>query len=82
MQKVPVLCSNVGGIPEFVNDEENGWLFNPKDENELILKLNTILSLEKNYLQEITQKGYQSVIEKFTVEKYIHNLETFYNGFE
>lgn len=83
MLKIPVLCSNVGGIPEFIIDEENnGWLFNPKDENELILKLNTILSLDKNSQQKIAQKGYQSVIEKFTVEKYIHNLETFYNEFE
>ena len=82
MLKIPVLCSNVGGIPEFINDEENGWLFNPKDENELIFKLNKILDLKKSNRQEIAQTGYQSVIEKFTIEKYIHNLETFYNEFK
>lgn len=81
MMKVPVLCSNVGGIPEFINDGVNGWLFNPNNENELIVKLEMILNLNKNNLHEIAQKGYDSVIEKFTVEKYIHNLETFYDEY-
>ncbi len=79
MLKIPVLCSNVGGIPEFISDGVNGWLFNPNNENELIAKLEMILNLNKNNLHEIAQIGYKSVIEKFTIEKYIHNLETFYD---
>lgn len=79
--KVPVLCSNVGGIPEFINDGENGWLFDPNNENEFLSKFNSILNLDNIQLQIVGEMGYQSVIDKFTVEKYIHNLETFYNEF-
>ena len=43
--KVPVLCSNVGGIPEFINDGENGWLFDPHNEDEFLSKFNYILNL-------------------------------------
>lgn len=80
--KIPVLCSKVGGIPEFVKEGENGWLFDPNNENELIEKLETIFNLDINNLHTIAQKGYESVSEKFTVEKYIHNLEAFYNEFK
>ena len=79
--KVPVLCSNVGGIPEFINDGENGWLFDPHNENEFLSKFNYILNLDNIPLKRVGELGYQSVTDKFTIEKYIHNLETFYNEF-
>lgn len=39
---LPVLSTNVGGIPEMI-DESNGLLVDPKDESELLNKLNEIL---------------------------------------
>jgi glycosyltransferase involved in cell wall biosynthesis len=78
LMKVPVLCSNVGGIPEFVKDNENGWLFNPLKEDELVEKLNTILAKNKIDLREIGLKGYNDVNNVFTVEKYVENLENLY----
>ncbi len=77
--KIPVLCSNVGGIPEFVTDGENGWLFSPKNIDELSSKLNDIMAMDASSLVQIGQKGYDKVNHNFTVEKYIHNLEGFYN---
>ncbi len=79
--QIPVLCSNVGGIPEFINDGENGWLFDPHNENEFLSTFNYILNLDNIQLQRVGEIGYQSVTDKFTIEKYIHNLETFYNEF-
>ena len=77
--KIPVLCSNVGGIPEFVKDGENGWLFNPKDIDGLSSKLNDIMAMDSSALAQIGQNGYNKVSDNFTVEKYIYNLEEFYN---
>lgn len=77
--KIPVLCSNVGGIPEFVKDGQNGWLFNPNNIQELSSKLNEIIAMDSSSLVQIGQNGYQEVNGKFTVEKYIYNLEGFYN---
>lgn len=77
--KVPVLCSRVGGIPEFVKDGENGWLFNPKSTAELTVKLNQIIAMDAESLKMMGRKGYDKVINEFTVDKYIENLERFYH---
>ena len=79
--KVPVLCSSVGGVPEFVNDTSNGWLFDPKNQNDLESKLQTILHMSDAERKQIGMNGYQDVIQKFTVENYINNLEKFYKSF-
>jgi glycosyltransferase involved in cell wall biosynthesis len=77
--KIPVLCSNVGGIPEFVKDQKNGWLFNPNNVEELSTKLDEIIAMDYSSLIQIGMNGYEGVSDKFTVEKYIYNLEGFYN---
>lgn len=79
--KIPVLCSKVGGVPEFVKDNENGWLFDPKDICELTLKLNNIMAMDTSFLEKVGQNGYNKVSENFTIEKYIENLEAFYITF-
>lgn len=77
--KVPVLATNIGGIPEFITDGENGWLFNPNDEVELANKLRTLSRLEAlTRLKQVGEKGYQSAINTFTVEKYVKSLEEIY----
>lgn len=77
-QKVAVLCSNVGGIPEFVHDNENGWLFNPNDVEDLVSKLNMIILKNKVEIKRIGEQGYQDVKDQFTVKKYIENIENIY----
>ena len=76
--KVPVLATQVGGVPEFINDGENGWLFNPTSVKDLAAKLHSILQMDQCDRIAIGQKGYQAVSERFTVEKYIENLERLY----
>lgn len=77
--KIPVLCSNVGGIPEFVKDGENGWLFNSQNIDELSEKINDILAMDNTLRIQIGMNGYDKVIDSFTIEKYIYNLEGFYS---
>ena len=78
LMKVPVLCSNVGGIPEFVNDNINGWLFDPLQEAELSKKLKNTTLMNKTELQKIGMKGYEDVSDLFTEKKYVQNLENLY----
>lgn len=78
--KIPVLCSEVGGIPEFISDGENGWLFNPNNQDKLEDKIKYILSLEASALKEIGEKGFLSVIDKFTIKNYINRIESIYNN--
>lgn len=76
---IPCLCSNVGGIPEFIKEGQTGWLFNPESEDEFVAKLNYILQLNEDSLIEMGSKGKIAVFEKFSEEKYIVSLEDFYN---
>ncbi len=77
-QQVPCLCSNVGGIPEFITENKTGWLFNPNNEIELILHLNRILSTDYEKIQSIGIAGQHYVNNRFTTKKYKHNLENLY----
>lgn len=76
--KVPVLCSNVGGIPEFVKEGETGWLFNPNKVDELTEKLDAINNLSEQERNVVATNGYHEVINRFTVENYINAIEKLY----
>ena len=41
---VPVLASTRGGIPEVVDERENGWLYDPDEEGALSRKLNQLVA--------------------------------------
>ena len=45
--KLPVIGSRIGGIPDFIKDEFNGFLVEPNDVNQLINVLNRIVSEPK-----------------------------------
>jgi glycosyltransferase involved in cell wall biosynthesis len=77
-QEMACLCSNVGGISEFITHNESGWLFNPNDEIELIEKLNTLIASPYSEIQKIAKQAKESVYNKFTIQKYAENLENLY----
>lgn len=77
--KVPVLATQVGGVPEFINHGENGWLFNPNSVEDLVEKLTYILSLNTDDRVSIGNKGFEDVTNRFTVGKYVENLENLYS---
>ena len=63
---LPVISTNVGGIPNFINDNENGFLINSNDEEALIDKIEFILA---------NQETMNPIIESalLTFEKYTWN---------
>ena len=75
---IPCLCTNVGGIPEFMIDDINGWLFDPHNKTEFESKLKFILKMDKKLRNEIGIRGKESVSERFTEERYIENIEYLY----
>jgi len=77
-QGIPCLCSNVGGIPEFIEDNETGWLFNPNNVQELVSKIEKIYQLSKNECNEIGRKGQEYAFAHFSYQKYINELEQIY----
>ena len=69
---------HVGGIPEFITENETGWLFDPNNEEELVAKMNTIIASPSREIQLIGTNGKNHVNDRFTSEKYITNLENLY----
>lgn len=78
LQKVPCLCSKVGGIPEFIEDGISGWLFDPNDKVEFSQKLSQCINMKEEVRNEIAEKGFDSVNGVFTLEKYVNVLEDLY----
>jgi len=75
-QKIPVIASRIGGIPELVH-EFGGILFAPGDKNDLIKKIYYLIN---NY-DMVKSKGDESSgkLEKYSTKKYIKKIKNILN---
>jgi glycosyltransferase involved in cell wall biosynthesis len=72
---LPIIASNVGGLPFLVHDGDNGYLSAPADPKDLAAKIETLLSAD------LTQKGQASrdlVESKFSWLKIAEQTVTAY----
>ncbi len=65
---VPVIGTNVGGIPEIISDSYNGFLVTPDDSTMLEQKLELILN-DKELQEKFKTLGITNVHENFDFEK-------------
>jgi glycosyltransferase involved in cell wall biosynthesis len=76
-QKIPVIASNVGGIPDIIEHKVTGILVQPKDHlaiSEAILEL-----IQDEYLYaRIKNNAYNNVLKEFTLEQMITKTEKVY----
>ena len=72
---VIVIAANMGGMPERIIDGENGFLYNPKDKNDLIKKINKAIITNKNTISRNAKLS----VEDLTYNKYYDNLMKVYN---
>jgi len=77
----PVLATRVGGIPEIVTDQVNGWLIEKGDSVGLASKLLS-LSLDRNVLVEAAQVARQITIRQFSLQRFHDNLDRLYSEFD
>lgn len=73
---VPVIASNVGGIPEIVRHRENGWL--TENEPELIASAIRELLSDREMARGMAARGRQTVAQKFSLDRMIHNTIRIY----
>ena len=78
-QGLPCLCSSIGGIPEFIEENKTGWMFNPNNENELYEKLEKIKALSANELYAVGTNARNYVLNNFSEKKYVAELESLYH---
>ena len=72
-----ILASDVGGIPEIIEDGKTGFLFDPQNKTELIKKLIYIYSNIKE-LDHIKEKAVSVIKDNFDINK---NTGQYYNSY-
>ena len=82
--KVPVIASNIGGIPDIVHDKVNGTLVPEKDVLELTMAIDEMIENEE-FRKSLALNGYEMVKGYFSWEKiakdYIDIYKTASNDF-
>ena len=73
-QKVPVICSNSGGMKEIVRNNFNGLIFKNNNVNDLKKKL-LILINSNSKRKEFGKQGYLTFKKKFNNKIFIKNYQ-------
>ena len=75
--KIPIIASNVGGIPELIEDEVNGLLVPPNEPEKLLHAINELLK-DKERIDKFTNSGYDFVLNNLTWEVLLPKYVKFY----
>lgn len=73
---VPVIASNVGGIPEVICHRENGWL-TENDPEPIAAAIRQLLA-DRALARKLADSGRQTVAEKFSLDQMIHSTMNLY----
>ncbi|GHT58046.1 LPS glycosyltransferase [Bacteroidia bacterium] len=74
---LPIVASNVGGMPEVITDNKNGFLIEIENYEQMAERLNDLLKNE-NLRKEFGNMGYKTVSKEFNVVKQIDKLLNYY----
>lgn len=73
----PVIGSAVGGIPEIVLHNHNGFLMEPGNSLQLALQIKTLVSDDK-FRIKMGQVGYKRAVSRFALTKMVEETEKYY----
>ncbi len=73
---VPVIGSNIGGIPEIIQEDHTGFLFEPGNVEELTDILEKVIN-NKEKLIKMGENAFKEA-KKYSIENNIHKLEEIY----
>ena len=73
----PILATEVGGIPQIVHPDENGWLLNPGDKNAIMQVLLQIIN-KPELIDKYGVKSFE-IAQEYSVNKVMEKLSGLYN---
>ncbi|MCM8769775.1 MAG: glycosyltransferase family 4 protein [Candidatus Omnitrophica bacterium] len=77
MSQTVVIGTNIGAVPELVEDGKTGFLFNPGDDKQLAEKIRYIIQ-NPSSIPLIVKLAYEKAIKNFTVKKMVENTLSVY----
>lgn len=77
---IPVIGSNIGGIPELINNEKNGFLFETKNVHDLKSKIQKALAITDHQYFELSQNAISFAKANFSEESHYQKLISVYNS--
>jgi len=75
----PVIASNLGGNTEMVTDNYSGYLFSPKDINDLKLKISYFKN-DAGLSQKLGENARNFALQNYTPENHYNNLLSLFNS--
>lgn len=75
--KLPIIATNVGGIPHIVEDGKSGFLFEPSDTISLACKIQYFIE-HPCVASLMGEKGYNLAVDNFTAERYVKDVDKLY----
>jgi glycosyltransferase involved in cell wall biosynthesis len=77
----PVIGARIGGIPELIEDNVDGFHFSPENKEALAERLNQMVSIGKIGRQEMGMIGYEKVKRDHSPEQHYHEIMKVYQSY-
>lgn len=74
----PVIGANIGGIPEFINSGENGFLFEVGNVDEIVNKINILLN-DHSKIKEFGARAREKAEKQFAPEQHYQKIIKIYH---
>jgi glycosyltransferase involved in cell wall biosynthesis len=71
----PIVASAVAGVPYYINDNDNGLLFQSENVEELAAKLATLLS-SPELQTRLAARGYEKVFSEYDEQSYVRSFDS------
>jgi len=77
--KIPIVATEVGGIPELIKNNQTGILVPPNNPEKLLEAINNVLD-DKKLSEKISEEGYKFVVNNLTWGKLLPKYVEFYEN--
>ena len=75
---VPVIGSNYGGIPDVIEHETTGFIFENEDKDQLTTQIQTLVN-DKERREKFIANGFKSALHRFPIEKTVDQYEELFD---
>jgi len=75
----PVIAAKIGGLPELVEDGVTGYVFEPKNVNELADEINKLLALDEENYMKMSKAAIEKAKADFNPDNYVDFIIDEYN---